>query len=274
MKTVFKEGININHPDRTILTIYLGSEHFSFSFYDPQETGSFFYKELTIDDQNDFFSIIKEEFFDNTFFSLPFRKVWIMYRTPVFTFVPVLICQDTTQEDFMQYLFSEQKGKMLSHSISSSGIKVLFQMPETIYDFMNRSFTKPEFIHYSEPLIAFFLEKVKDSACRMVVNLQEKGIDIFCFSKDKFLLGNYFPCNSPSEMAYYILFTWKQLQFNQLNDSLHFTGNSILKYELINMLKQYVQNIYNLSVFPEIHFEGVETEGTPFELTTLSSCGL
>ena len=274
MKTVFLENMNINHPDRTILTIYVGTEHFSFSFYDPKETGSYFYKEIKINDENDFLSIFKEDFFDNTFFSLPFRKIWIMYRTPVFTFVPKIICQNTAQEDFMQYLFSEQNGKMMNHSISSSEITVLYKMPETIYDFMIRSFTNPEFIHYSEPIIAFFLEQVKDSACLMVVNMQEKGLDIFCFSKDSFLLGNYFPCKSLSEMAYYILYTWKHLQFNQLNDSLHITGNSTFKYDLIDMLAPYLQNIYNLPIFPEIHFEGVETDNIPFELATLSSCGL
>ena len=274
MKTFFQEYININHPDRSILTIYLGHEHFSFSFYDPKETGSYFYKELTIDDQSDFFSVFKEEFFDNTFFSLPFRKVWIMYRTPVFTFVPNLICQDTDKEDFMQYLFSDHQGKILSHSISSSEIVVLYKIPETVYDFMIRSFAKPEFIHHSEPMIKFFSEQAQDDTNRMVVNLQKKGLDIYCFSKENFLLGNYFPCKSLSEIAYYILFTWKQLQFNQLSDSIHITGNSVLKYDLSDILTSYLQNIYYIPVIPEIHFEGVETDNIPFELATLSSCGL
>jgi len=119
------------------------------------------------------------------------------------------------------------------------------------------------------------LEEVKNINNRhIVVNLQEKGIDIFCFSEKTFLFGNYFQCNGLSEALYYILFTWKQLQFNQLDDYLHIVGDAIFKEELIENLALYIQQIYPLTIPPANHLEGVETDRIPFELAAISLCGL
>jgi len=276
MNSIYPGDRHVKYPDRSILTIYTGTEQFSFSLYDPKEPGSYFYCELFGEDESDAFSVFKEAFFNNPFFSLPFRKVWIMNRTPIFTFIPASLYKDNSKEEFLDFLFSERQGVTLSHTVSHTGINVLYQLPEDVYLFMIRSFPQPVFIHYSAPLIAYFWEKVKKAGVRrMVVNLQEKGLDIFCFSDESLLMGNYFPCSAGlSEAFYYILFSWKQLKFNQSNDYLHITGNTVFREELIYKLAPYLRHIYCLSIFPEIHFDEVETNRIPFELAALSSCEL
>jgi len=275
MKTILPEDRIINHPNRSILTIYTAPEHFSFSLYDPGKTGSYFYEELTGEKHADAFSVFKETFFEHDFFSLPFRKVWIMNRTPGFAFVPDSFYKDEYKVDFMRFLFSDRKGTTLTNSIPSAGIRVMYPLPEEVYQFMHRSFPEPEFIHYSTPLISYFIKNSKRlDACQMTVNLQENGVDIFCFSKNTFLLGNYFPCKGLPDALYYILFVWKQLKLNQLDDYLHITGNAVFKEELINKLSLYLRQIHHLAVPSAIHFEVVETEKIPFELATLSLCGL
>jgi len=265
----------INHPDRSILTIYTGPEKFSFSLYDPKERGSYSYTDLAANNPNDAFSAFKEAFFEKPLFSLPFRKVLILNRTSNFIFVPHSFYKEQHREKFLHFLLSDQQGMALTCSVSSAKLTVLYQMPENVYQFILRSFDKPEFIHYSAPLITYFLEKVKSSNVRrMVVNLQEKGVDIFCFSEKTFLLGNYFPCQNLSETVYFILYTWKQLQLNQTNDYLHIIGNAVFKEELIHRLTSYLQHIYCPSILPEIYFEGVNTDKVPFELAALPSCGL
>ena len=275
MKTIFPEEQNIERPDRSILTIYTGPERFSFSLYDPEKTNSFLYKELIGENRSDdALSVFKEAFFKHTFFSLPYRKVWIMNRTPSFTFVPRSFYKDECREDFVRFLFSDRQGITLSSSVSSEEITVLYQLPEEIYRFMVRSFAKPEFVHYSTPVIKYFLKKSKKvDTCQMIVNLREKGVDIFCFLKETFILGNYFPCKGMSEALYYILFTWKQLQMNQLNDCLHITGDAVFKETLTEKLKLYLRNVYHLPLFSERHFGGVEAERIPLELAALSVCG-
>ena len=273
MKTIFPEEQNIKNPDRSILTIYTGEEHFSLSLYDPEKQGSFLYREISGEDQIDAFATFKEMFFNNSFLSLPFRKVWIMNRTPNFTFVPDSFYKDEYKEDFIQFLFSNQQGITLTDSVPSVGIKVLYQLPENLYRFMLRSFAKPKFVHFSTPLISYFIKNSKNvDARQMVVNLQEDGLDIFCFSKETFLIGNYFPCKGTQDALYYILFTWKQLKLNQLDDYLHITGNNAFKEELIDKLTLYFQQILFPDIATENCFEGIETDRIPFELAALSVC--
>jgi hypothetical protein len=282
MRAVFPEGQNIEHPDRLILTIYTGPDHLSFSLYDPEVAGSYFYNEEVVSKaschdeilaQTHAFTVFNKKFFKQSFFSLPFRKVQIMCRTPNFAFIPDSIYKTGRKEDFMQFLFSDQHGITMAGSTPSAGITVLYQLPEDVYQLLNSSFSEPEFIHFSTPLISYFIKKSKALNTRqMIVNLQENGLDIFCFSRDVFLLGNYFQCKSLQEMVYYILYAWKQLQLNQLDDYLHIMGNTAFREELIDHLTLYIQHI-RYPLFPQgIHFKGIETKQIPFELATLTVC--
>jgi hypothetical protein len=275
MMANFQEDINIDRPERSILTIYVRPEKFSFSIYEPDKAGSYLYRELTEGNQSEAFSTFKDAFFDYAFFSMPFRKVWIMNHTSLFTFIPNSIYKEKYREIYTRFLFPDSEGIALNHSISSAGITVLHQLSDSIYHFMLRSFTKPEFIHYSAPLIACFLNESRKSENRqMIVNLQNKGIDIFCFSGETFLFGNYFSCNGLQDALYYILFTWKQLQLDQRDDCLYVAGNTIFKEELTNKLALYIQQIQNVTIPPKIHLEGIEIGHIPVELLTLSSCEL
>jgi len=275
MNMNFPDETIIGNPARSTLMIYTDPEHFSFSVYDKNRKGSFFYEEIPGDNRFSPFSVFKRMFFNNNFFSLPFRKVLFMYRTPVFTFVPSSIYDEKYKEDFLKFHFPENRGIALSHNILNTEINVLYRVPEDVCQFMLKSFIKPEFIHHAEPLITYFLDKAKTTNNnRMIVNLEEYGMDILCFSRGTFLLENYFRFDGLTEALYYILFTWKQLQFNQIYDGLFITGNATFKKELISRLAYYLEQVNHLDLPYAGHFEGINPDKIPFELAALSVCGL
>ena len=275
MSMIFPDETIIGNPARSTLMIYTGPEHFSYSIFDKNRKGSFFYGELPGENRFNAFSVFKRTFFNNNFFSLPFRKVLFMYRTPVFTFIPNSLYEEKYKEDFLKFHFPENHGVALNHNILNTTVNILYQVPEDVCQFMLKSFDRLEFIHHSEPLITYFSDKAKNANNnRMVVNVGETGLDILCFSKATFLLGNYFQFNGLTEALYYILFTWKQLQFNQLKDSLLITGNATFMKEIIGRLAFYIEQINTFDLPYAIHFEGVNPEPIPFELAALSVCGL
>jgi len=273
MNMILSKKIHIDRPNRYILTIYVGKDHLSFSLHSPNERGSYIYENIAIGKNTNVFTVFKEVYFDNELFSLPFQKIIIMYDTPVFTFVPNLLNAENYKEDYLNLLFSEKQGVTMNQSISDTGISVIYKMPEDILTFIVGSFDKPQFFHFSAPFIIYFLEKLERvNYHRMVINLCEDRMDVFCFSRNTFLLGNSFSYNSVSEAVYYILFIWEQLKFNQMNDHLLITGNVEYGEKLYEKLKLYIRNIHSLSVLPEIHYAGIETGHIPFELIALSSC--
>jgi hypothetical protein len=275
MKINLPENIYLTHPERYILTIYICPDKYSFSLYDPEDNGSYFYGELDGDRQTDAFSTFKDSIFENEFFTLPFRKIKILNRTTVFTYVPETLYQEQHKKDYMDFLFSEETEKILSQSLPSAGIIILHQLPEEIHNFLVRIFTNPDFIHYSAPLIAYFSKRSKQvNAKEMIVNYQGKGADIFCFSEGGLLLGNHFPCDHVRDIVYYIFFVWKQLEFDQQEDFLYFTGDSVFKKELPEYLKPYIRNIHPVDIAPEAHFDQVDMQNIPLELAALSLCRL
>ncbi|GHU62622.1 hypothetical protein FACS1894123_03890 [Bacteroidia bacterium] len=273
MKIKISENIDLTHPEKYILTIYFRTERFSFSLYDPLENGSYFYWESG--KVGDTFSLSKNIFFDNEWFTFSFRKVYFMNYTFEFNYIPNLIYEDKYKKNFMQFLFPDNQGKVLHHSLQIADITILHQLSGEVYDFFIRGFVNIEFIHHTAPLIAYFQERSRIiNGKQMIINKNKDGIDIICFSRGRFLMGNHFPCHSKREFVYYILFTWKQLDCDQQKDFLYVAGDNTAKKELMEQLQQYIHNVIPVHIVPEAHFEQIDMGNIPFELAVLSLCEL
>jgi hypothetical protein len=275
MKIQIPENIDLRHSERYILTIRIHPERFSFSLYNPIDDSSYFYYPIEKDKQSSAFSSFQDDFFDNEFFSLPYRKVNIINYTDVFTYIPALIFEEKDKATYMKFLFTENENKILHHEIKNQGITILHEMKEEIYEFFQRSFVNGQIIHHTASLIAYFWDKTPTvNRNKLIVNLQDNGLDILCFSHEHFLLGNHFDCRQIEDAVYYILFVWKQLKFDQLKDFAYITGDVASKKDLMEQLKAYIYNIIPINIIPEAHFSQIDTQIIPFEMACLSLCEL
>jgi len=271
MKINIPDNINLKIPGRYILTVYVHPEKFSFSLHCPDDSTSYFFYKIDSIDETDVFSVFKDLFFENEFFTYPFQKTCVLVFSPLFTYIPNEIYSDKNKEDFIKFIFSEKEEKFLDYSISSPKISVLYPISEEIHDFFIRSFNEPVFIHYSLPVIAYFYSRdKKHKKRRMIINAHEKGIDIFCFSQKFFLHGNHFPAGKFEDAVYYILYTWKQLKLDRLADSLYVTGEHYQNEELLRKLRLHIQHVRPEPIPIERQFENIDTSHIPFELAVFS----
>lgn len=267
MKIDIPYNINLKMPERYILTIYVHPEKFSFSLHCPENPESYFFYKIDSLGDTDAFSVFKDLFFENDFFTYSFKKTCILIFSPLFTYIPNEIYSDKYKEDFIKFIFSEKEERFLDYSISSPKISVLYPISEDIHNFFIRSFNEPVFIHYSLPIIAYFYSRdPKHKRRKMIINAHEKGIDIFCFSQKSFLLGNHFPCEKFEDAIYYILYTWKQLKLDRLSDSLYVTGEHNQNEELLKKLRLHIQHVRHEPIPVEYQFENIDTKYIPFEL--------
>jgi hypothetical protein len=256
MKIQISENIDLSQSERFILTIRVHPEQFSFSLHNPADTASCFHYSIEKDKQLSALSSFKEAYFDNEFFALTYKKIYIINHTPVFTYIPSIIFEDKDKDAYLNFLFMEKSGKSLFHQLKTQEITILHVMPDDVYDFFQRTFLEGEIIHHTAPLIAYFhSERHTINQKKMVVNWQNNGMDIFCFSRETFLLGNHFTCGNLSDAVYYILFIWKQLKFNQMDDFLYIIGDTKLKKDLIENLNPYIQQIVPFDIVPEMTSE-------------------
>jgi hypothetical protein len=275
MEIQLPEHINLNRPESYILTIQVLPQGFAFSIYNPVDDGSYFYYRPEKEGRPFSADDLKEMYFDNEFFSLPFRKVNILNNTGVFTYVPSLVFEEKDKAVYMDFLYPKPKGKLLHQPLPFIGATVIHAMDEGLYEFFHRSFPEAVYIHHTAPLLVYFNERIRTvNAGRMIVNLNQGGIDVLCFRHDTFELGNHFAINQIDDAVYYILFVWKQLKYDQMKDFIYIAGQSGGKKQLMDALKEYIHNIIPANIVPTAHFERVDTGSIPFELASLSLCEL
>ena len=275
MEIQFPEIIDINHPERLIFTLKAASDQFSFSLYDPVVDGSFFYCEVPTERDTDAFSSFKQFFFDNPFLASSFRKVYIINAYPEFTFVPELLYKEEDVESLFEFNISHSIGKILSQKLRQPSVVTLHKMPEEVYQFLNRSFSNAKFVHHLSPLMVYFQDKNKTTnASQFIVNLNDKQLDILCFSEGNFLLGNSFQISQMQDAVYYILFAWKQLKLDQIRDYIYIAGDKQQKMALMKEIQAYIHNIIPVNIPPMAHFSGVETQNIPIVFLSLTLCEL
>jgi hypothetical protein len=254
MKIQLPENIDLNCPEEYVLAIEACPERFSFFLYHPAEAAEVFRYRIPDDKKPDAFSCFQDSFFDNEFFTLPFNNVFIINYSQAFTFVPALLFEEKDREEYMKFLFTENAGKILHQAIRHPDMVIIHEMPENRYEFFRRSFAGSRIVHYTAPIIAHFQEnEPPENGNRMVINRREEGIDIFCFSRNSFLLSNHFACSQLPDAVYYVLFVWRQLKFNQLKDFIYLMEDN---GDLTERLKEYIRNV------------------VPFKITASSLCEL
>jgi len=274
MKIEIPKHIDLSHPERYILTFAIEKEKIGFSIYSPIENGSFFYYAPKKFPTANLLSGFQEMLFDNEFLTLPFRKVYALNRTEAFTFVPSILFKEEDIPSYMDFLFDKNE-KVLHHALPFYDFTTLHSIDKELYGFLQRSYVTLTFIHHSAPILSYIKLRLKTvNANKMLINVTDEGIDMFCFSRDTFVLGNHFSCKEESDAVYYILYTWKQLSFDQTKDFFYITGHLERRKNIMEALKDYVHHIIPLNIIPEAHFEQIEVGNVPFELTSLTLCEL
>ena len=252
------EKFDLASTEKYILVLEISDEMYSFSMYDPAEEGSVFYHEIEKESKEDAFSAFENFYYENEFLSSSYRKIFIVNDTANFTFVPANIFDEKKKDEFFQFNFSENEDKVLAQNLKRPEITILHGIPEKVFDFFNRTFIDADFVHHLSPLLSYFAERTRvGNTHRLVVNMQNKGLDVVYFAPSgEFVFANHFKYNHLNDAVYYIFFIWKQFNLNQLKDFVYVAGNSSQKSELIKQIQKYVQNVF------------------PFELPPLTLCEL
>jgi len=241
MGTTISENIDLSRSEQYVLVLEVRAEQFSFFLHHPNHSKERFCYRFPVDKRYSILSQFQEIFFDNNFLARPFRKILIVNHAPVFTFIPNLLFEEKSKEDYMRFLFATVSGKILHQTLLKPEITILHTLAEDLYDFLRRSFPTAAIVHYTAALIARCRERIQlVDGNRMVIYRQPDGIDVLCFSRENLLLSNHYDCQSTEDVVYYTLYTCKQLKFSQSNDFVYLVKG---EEELQEKLSKYIRNI-------------------------------
>ena len=270
------EKIDLSSSEKYMLIVEISNEMYSFSIYNPVEDGSFFYHEIEKKSGEDAFAGFEDFYYENEFLTSSFRKIFIINNSPEFTFVPTNVFDEKEKNRFFQFNLSKTDSKVLVQNMKNPELTILHGVSEKVFDFFNRIFVNPQFIHHLSPLFSYFSERTKlGNANRLLINLQNKGLDLICFTPSgDFVFANHFKYGHLNDAVYYIFFIWKQFNLNQLKDFIYIAGNSSQKPDLIKQIQKYVHNVFPVNITPSGHFSGIDMQYIPFEILSLTLCEL
>jgi hypothetical protein len=236
------DSIDLTGAECYALTVFLHPEKWSILIFELDDPTNAFYAEDCPEQQLDVFASFKDWFFENELFASGFGKVYVVSLTNDFTFVPDEFDPQTDGKEFLQFLSSEHGGVTLYNKAHTANLFVVFSFTEAVYDFFCHSFAEPVFVHQLAPLIDFFsMNNPTEVARRMVICSHGCQLDLLCFDGSRLLLGNSYTVSQHSEAMYFILFTWKQLKFNQMEDAVLIDGD--IDGKIFSDLKQYIRTV-------------------------------
>lgn len=267
------DTLNASNSENYILSIRLRSDGLSFSAYNPQETGSFFYRECDFGRIPSFMDKLKDFFFENELLSYSFKRTYILCESAPYTIVPEKIVEEEKAKEFLNFTSSYPSNRALTNALKSMSAAIVFGIEEELYEFCCRSLLSPAFVHPLTPLLSYWRRiSLKGTRKQLFTYIHGKQLDIACFEKGSLVFINTFQFEHVNDILYYILYVWKQLELDQQNDPLHISGKSDLRIRITETLHTYIRYISNTDMPTEVYLWGAEAIQAPLDLLTLLIC--
>ncbi|MCC8153265.1 MAG: DUF3822 family protein [Tannerellaceae bacterium] len=261
---------NIDNSIKNILSIRWNPGGLSFSLYDPAEKDNYLYQEVLFEPSVPYITSLKDCFFENTFFTWPFQKTYIVCVSSFYTLIPGMYYKEKSQEQFLSYNFKGPKEQSLINRIANPDAVVAFRLSEDIYEFCSRSFIHPYYIHHLTPLLELWQKQsLAHPEKQMNVVFREGFLDIVCYRQGQLGMVNSFPYTNPNDALYYILYVWQKTGMEQIKDFFLYTGDAPGVQIVLSNLATYLNNIRRMEIPSEAYLKGGDILKAPLDLITL-----
>ena len=149
---------------------------------------------------------------------------------------------------------------VLYNILRKNNVAVIFGIDKSAQTFLNEQYPEARFYSQSTPFIDYFSVKSRlGNSKKMYASVRKDGIDIYCFERGHLLLANSFECTHTEDRIYYLLYAWKQLEFNQERDELHLTGILPEKDVLMSELKKFILQVFIMNPATNIDMQALLT---------------
>ena len=209
--------IDFTKSKQYTLSIRLSTDGFSFSIYNPIHDDSFSVIEKEIDTSLSLTANLKAVFHESDFLGHSYKRVNIMLASKRFTIVPLDLFEEEQADLLFYHNHQKRENETVIYNIlKKNNVVIVFGIDRSAYSFLTEQYPEVRFYSQSTPLIEYFSVKSRlGNSKKMYVSVREEGIDIYCFERGHHLLANYFECFHTEDRINYLLYAWKQLEFNQ-----------------------------------------------------------
>ena len=253
--------IDFTKSKQYTLSIRLSTDGFSFSIYNPIHDDSFSVIEKEIDTSLSLTANLKAVFHELDFLGHSYKRVNIMLASKRFTIVPLDLFEEEQADLLFYHNHQKRENETVIYNIlKKNNVVIVFGIDRSAYSFLTEQYPEARFYSQSTPLIEYFSVKSRlGNSKKMYVSVREEGIDIYCFERGHLLLANSFECFHTEDRICYLLYAWKQLEFNQERDELHLTGTLPDKEILMNELRKFILQVFIMNPATNIDMQALLT---------------
>ena len=204
---------------------------------------------------------LKNVFHESDFLSYSYKRVNIMIASKRFTMIPLELFEEEQAELLFYHNHQKRENEIVMYNIlKKNNVVIIFGIDKSTYTFLNEQYPEARFYSQSTPLIEYFSIKSRlGNSKKMYASVRKDAIDIYCFERGQLLLANSFECMQTEDRIYYLLYVWKQLEFNQERDELHLTGTLSDKETLMNELKKFILQVFIMNPANNIDMQALLT---------------
>lgn len=271
------EIFNFNNSEQYTLSIRLSTDGFSFSVYNPILDHSFYYMPYKIERSLSMAANVKEMLQQNEFLRLPYKRVRIYTAKTNHLPVPFeLFDEDQAEGLYYQSYPKEGNDTVLYNILPKANVAMLYALDKTVYQLLKEQFPDARFYAIASPLTEYFTGKsYLGNSKKLYAYLQGESLTVLCFDRGRLLLLNTFSCKKADDAIYYLLYVWKQLDYDQNRDELHLAGIIPEKETLLHQLRKYLRQVYVINPTAEFNrSEFSKIEEIPFDLQTSFLCDI
>lgn len=240
------DKIDFSKSEQYTLSIRLSTDGFSFSIYNPIHDSSNSFIEKEIEASLSLTANLKQTFRRLNFLGYLYKRVNVVMASKRFTAVPLEFFEDEQAEMLFYHNHPKRENETVKYNIlKKNNTVVIFGIDTSAYAFLKDRFVGVKFFSQASPLIEYFSIKSRlGNSQKMYAWVSNDAIDVYCYERGHLLLANSYQCKQTTDRVYYLLYIWKQLNFNQERDELHLTGVLADKDVLLQELRKFILQVF------------------------------
>lgn len=253
------------------LNIRICMDDFVFAIYNQNNKPSFYCEHYPTNYQHSLAVNIKEIFKNSTYVPKYFQKINIIIAGMQCMTVPNDLFENQKAETFYWSCHNKKDNCMiLNNSLIKNNVTLLYAIDKTCNQLLLEHYPEATILPSEYPLIKYLTERsLIGERYKMYILIEKNSMEIYAFAPDRFILKNRFSnLKSNEDFIYYILYTWKNLEFNQEKDELYIIGNFSKQENMIETLREYIKQVSIIHPASEFNRADFSKENIPFDLQT------
>jgi hypothetical protein len=201
---------------------------------------------------------LAEVFKNDELLNIKYKSASFIYLTRKSTLIPRIYFDRTYLKTYFKFNQSINELDEINYNyLSEINAYNVFAVPNYIANEAIKWFGNMKLFHQATPYIKSIFEKDTDREGDCVfVNINNKFIDIAVASKEQLYLYNTFEYQNETDLLYFVLYIYKQLNMDTQKNKLFISGEQSDNIKYYNALKKYIKSIRNLESIDFV-FSGV-----------------